>query len=116
MSTIVLPNEFRQSLLDIDAWPSNLIRRTTNAYPAVLKALKSRLDDEESDLFEEDEDAWEVPIRDKDTAAGQKLKKCNAHDKEKLKTWMEVQVKVDPNNPNSKIVTASQKDPKCRFM
>ena len=116
MSPLILPADFQKSLLDFESWPSNSIHRSTNAYPIALDALKLRLDSAELELCEEDENEWEVPIRDICTAAGEKLKKYNVHDEQKLRSWLEVETSEDPNNPKSQIVSATQKDPKCRFM
>ena len=75
MNSIILPLDFQKSLLDRKSWPSNLIHRSTNTYPSALDAFKSRLNSAELDLFAEGEDDWELPIRDLQTAAGEKLKK-----------------------------------------
>ena len=75
MNTVTLPVDFQHSLLDAESWPSNLIHKSTNAYPTALDAFRLRLDSAEADLFEEDEEEWEVPIRDMHTAAGEKLRK-----------------------------------------
>ena len=116
MSPLNLPIDFQRSLLDFESWPSNSIHRSTNAYPTASDALRSRLDSAELSLCEGDANEWEVPIRDMCTAGGDALKKYNVHNEEKLRSWLGIEVLEDPNDPKRQIVSAKQKDPKCRFM
>ena len=116
MSTIKLTGDFQRSITEFESWPSNSIHKNTNIYPTALGALRSRLDSLERDLCVKDETRWEVPIRDLQTAAGKKLHSCNAHNEEKLRDWLHVVTSVDSNDPKRQIVSARQRDPKCRFM
>jgi hypothetical protein len=74
MGSYSLPDIFKASYLKSDSYPENLIHKSTNTYPAALKAFKRRLNAVERDLFVDDDAYVEVPFRDLHNSSGQGMK------------------------------------------
>lgn len=59
-----LPTNFRDSYLDRDSYPMNVIERTISTYPSALADYRRRLDDAANDLCEPDISKVDVAFRD----------------------------------------------------
>ncbi|KAI9795256.1 MAG: hypothetical protein M1833_007278 [Piccolia ochrophora] len=107
MSTLALPEPFKQSYESAESYPLNLVYQTS--YFNALHAYQTRLDDAEPKLFTKKDAEVFVPFRDV-LSTGQGFEKQNILDDEALKAWL-----GDKSTTRSGAL-ATKKDRKCRFI
>ncbi|OTB13154.1 hypothetical protein K445DRAFT_320334 [Daldinia sp. EC12] len=118
MTCINLPLQFQNALVQSREYPRNNIYKAIDAYPKSLDKSYVQLGQRELSLFEESEAQWEIPIRDLNNTCDEhgRVKKRNIHTHDKLLDWLGINVQETSTSHNAPIVTATKKDPKCRFI
>ncbi|KAG6363610.1 hypothetical protein INS49_008711 [Diaporthe citri] len=114
-----LPASFRDSYIDRESYPMNVVERTISTYPSALAEYLRRLDDAADDLCVRDISKIDVPFRDlqvQHVDGGWKgVEKRNIHSPEDLDEWLGVKT-AHPEDEKKPMVTVRKQDPKCRFM
>lgn len=127
-----LPQELKQSFLDYENYPLNIVVKGKDAYRSKLQSWKDKLDERESGLFLTNEKHIELPIRDLYGSAGTgkipecechlsrlihvEVMKCNIHSFEKLDQWLQVNMLMDEEKSEPQTIAHHPGHPQCRFM
>ncbi|KIW86388.1 hypothetical protein Z517_01784 [Fonsecaea pedrosoi CBS 271.37] len=118
MQELQIPSKLQESYLSWAQYPENLLSSSTDTYSGDLQIYKRLLDRVENDLFVDcgpDADI-EVSFRDLHNAAGNELQKLNAHDGDKARNFLGLQLVPDANNPAKSVMIAQRRDPGSRFI
>ena len=110
---LVLTNEFKASYGNSKKYPVPLVSKVQYGH-SFLELCRERYEARQGELFVGSADEVKVPVR--DIKADGTIYKENLFKVEKLKQWLGDSTWVSPLDPANVKVSATKKDPPCRFV
>ncbi|QDS73347.1 hypothetical protein FKW77_006780 [Venturia effusa] len=108
-----LPTSFQQSCLRSSHYPENIIQRSANLTPTVLKTYRERLKSASLDLFVQKEAEVDFSFLDLGNVSGEEVEQRNIASSSELEEWLA----LEPNcNATPLLFAARKRDPRSRFI